>query len=93
MNHRLNAKLHRLPQCPECGAPASEPCVTDAGAVRSPHNIRVKLAVGEVTIKQRKPPPRAGLNQVQAKVLRKGLKRALDRAIDNVQRNIKRSSK
>lgn len=81
MNHRVNAKVHRLPQCLECGAPALEPCVTERGALREPHKVRSMVAAGEIRIVPRKPKaPNVG-------ALRKGLLRAVDNAVDDVRRN------
>lgn len=84
-NLHLNAKLHKLPQCPECSAPASEPCVGERGQLRDPHNIRARLAAGEVVIKERKAkkPPRQ-LERAQA--ARESLMRAVDNAVDQVRR-------
>lgn len=87
-NYWLNAKIHHLPACPECDAEREQPCVTERGAVRSPHNVRVKIAAGEITVKAtKKKDARAGLNQVEVRVLRKGLKRAVDKAVERVRGN------
>lgn len=40
MNHTLNARLHALPPCPECGVAALLPCRSDTGSPREPHRSR-----------------------------------------------------
>lgn len=51
MNHALNARLHNLPACPECGAAEAHPCVTkigEASYAREPHRSRERIAAGEL---------------------------------------------
>lgn len=50
MNHRLNARVHRYPVCPECNAFDSCPCTTASGMAREPHRVRTRLADGELFI-------------------------------------------
>jgi hypothetical protein len=52
MNHRVNARVHKLPKCDECGARAEEPCVTAPGLTteREPHEIRLKVKRGDVFV-------------------------------------------
>lgn len=52
MNHVMNAKLNKLPACPECGVDALKPCVTFRGGsqVREPHHVREQVARGEVFV-------------------------------------------
>jgi hypothetical protein len=50
VNHRVNARLHKLPPCPECNAFESNPCVTATGMVRGPHRIRERIADGDVVL-------------------------------------------
>lgn len=52
MNHIVNAKINKLPECPECGAAALVPCVTfrGGGQVREPHHVREQLARGELFV-------------------------------------------
>lgn len=52
MNHALNAKLHRLPECPECDALALLPC-TEHNRPREPHRVRLRIAAGDLFIVSR----------------------------------------
>lgn len=50
MNHRFNARLAKLPACPECNAFELCPCVTSSGSVRAPHRVRERMAAGEIFV-------------------------------------------
>jgi len=70
MNHKMNAIFHKLPECPECGAAALQPCVISGSVLlgsqpRSPHAIRQKMVDGLVFV----------ITPEQAK--RKGMLRAI----------------
>lgn len=68
MNHRLNARVNRLPECPECKALALAPCTTTIGGsvVREPHNIRLQVARGEVAIVAR--PISRGVHELKSTI-------------------------
>lgn len=54
MNHALNARLHKLPVCPECGAAESRPCHVDGSSTsREPHRSRLRIAEGELLYDER----------------------------------------
>lgn len=82
-NHTLNARLHKLPACPECGAAPSTPCADERGRLREPHNVRQKMADGELVVrpKKKKAPTAKRVADV-----RKTLMRAVDNAVDDVRR-------
>lgn len=50
MNHKVNARVRKLPPCPECDARRSEPCVTESKAMREPHRSREKVVSGELLV-------------------------------------------
>lgn len=52
MNHRVNAVVHKLPECPECDAAALEPC-HERGLQREPHRVRQRVASGELFVIRR----------------------------------------
>lgn len=51
-NHNFNARLHKLPSCPECGAAPNTACVVIPGGSqwREPHNIRQRVAAGDAVV-------------------------------------------
>lgn len=51
MNHTINARVHRLPFCPECFAKRCDPCL-EHGRVRAPHRVRQLVADGLVVVKR-----------------------------------------
>lgn len=52
MNHNVNAIVHKLPECPECGALPEKPCVAARGLFTpiAPHDIRLRVKAGEVFV-------------------------------------------
>lgn len=53
MNRKVNAIVHRMPECPECGAAPLKPCVTMRGLTterHEPHDIRIRMKEGEVFV-------------------------------------------
>ncbi len=66
MNHRFNAKLHKLPWCPECDAKPSEPCSTvgHKNSVREPHVVRELIVSGELFVIKREVAAKRGLLRI-----------------------------
>jgi len=60
VNHRLNARLHKLPRCLECNAVESCPCLTERGVVRAPHRVRELVASGQLLAATREDARRVG---------------------------------
>lgn len=54
MNNAVNARVHKLPFCPECFAKRLKPCTNPNGTTRDPHNVRELVALGLVTVKRSK---------------------------------------
>lgn len=52
MNHKLSAKLHKLPFCPECFARRLRACVNPNGTTRAPHRVRQLIVDGLVTVRR-----------------------------------------
>lgn len=50
MNHQFNARLHKLPPCPECNAFESCACTNPNGFVRGPHAVRIKIKEGDLVV-------------------------------------------
>lgn len=54
MNNALNARVHKLPFCPECLAKRLKPCVNPNGTTRAPHRVRQFVVDGLVIVKRSK---------------------------------------
>jgi hypothetical protein len=52
MNHKLSAKIHKLPFCPECLVPRLAACVNPNGTTRAPHRVRELVVAGLVVVKR-----------------------------------------
>ncbi len=50
MNHVVNARIRKLPECPECSAPKLSPCLTESGVLREPHRVRERIVAGEIVV-------------------------------------------
>jgi len=49
-NHLLNARVRKLPECPECEAAFCAPCTTSSGQHREPHRSRERIAFGDLIV-------------------------------------------
>lgn len=52
INHELNARIHRLPFCPECLAKKRTACTNPNGTRREPHRVRLLVVEGIVVVKR-----------------------------------------
>lgn len=52
MNHVVNARVHKLPFCPECFSARCKPCTNQNGTNRAPHRVRLLVVDGLVVVKR-----------------------------------------